>query len=261
MIFSSKAESWVFNKLSLGPKSTESLYAMQPPFTKRALYKAIASLLQKHVIIKGKATLALNLLWIEKTKEDLHKIEKSYHEKATVLSSLKEGASIKLNFTSFESLDDFWCHIILEFIATKPPLPYLFYEPDVSWWALYPKNARLFVKALIQYGYTPMIAFPNTITVNADIIKLIRGQGAQVAFVKPIGANNLYYNVFGDYIIETTFPKEEALKAQQHLEQKNYNISAAQHIIGNMKKFIIKITKSKTKAEQLKKQLRKDFIF
>lgn len=265
MIFSSKTENWIFEKLKQGPVLVPELIKTRNiKATPEAIYLGIRNLVKDKLVIKNGKQLSLDLMTVEKFSRELETILDNYktNKKLHTIVGLAEGESAVYRFNNYESFDRFWNQVSLEYIRSvqnKEGTPYIILDSTYYWWLLYPRESFLFLDLLKKHNFEPMLMFDERISFPPGLVSKIRSSGAQVAF----GSTGKYfkaYNVFGDYIIEITYPAETYQMLLVLFKDKRMTIDQARKLVETMSPLKVKLQRNKKKAALLLKNHSKGFV-
>lgn len=246
-----------------GPNLVTLINEVRPKTTKQAVYFALKSLLESETVAKVGSKYFLSRAWLFKISQ---LFESKNHLMSDAIFNLKDKESISYYFPSLLTCDTYWVHIFSLLIEWTPNYRPIFIWNPHEWFVVGRKNEETnifneyrdknkFVYYLIQ-GNSPLDKeFRDTWSSDNVSIAI----GSKLSF-----ANNYYFNVFDEYIIEVFINQKLAVEIEQfysaNTELTPDNIHTFETLITKKYPVRMRISRKKEKAELLRKKMAKPFF-
>lgn len=235
----------------------------------QGFYKILRKLLEQRIIVKENKLLSLDASWIYNLINFSNLLQKNYFgsQSNSINILLNEGESKNFNFDSVMEMDNFWTHALiivtqyysLEKHTDKNAYVYL----DHSWFQLIKTNQE---KSL-NYAYKQnnmQVFHLNRCGTFLDKLGLMQMDDPNYHWeVENLPEQNQYQMCIGDYIFETKMPLiffEELGKIYKNVTSLDQFLPKKLIGMASEKvKTILTITRSKTKAEELRLNVKGHF--
>ncbi len=234
--------------------------------TKQGVYKAIRELLKAEQVVKHGSKLAINLAWIKKLKDFAQNIEVSYIPKDNGLLQIpKDKNSLSLSFNSTAELDIYWGHLFILLTEKLKGEPIFFFNQHE--WFIYdrPHSEENLFEIIKKENKQLFMTIGKQTSFARDFKLKYQNDNIQIAidedFSVPITD---YLFIVGNYLITTRYDEEFSNKIDIFFKTKekfshSEELEFREIIKQNQKSKVI-ILENKTKAEEWKKRLSKNFV-
>lgn len=236
-------------------------------FTKQALYLTLRKLIQKEVVIKHGTLFSLSQPWLQKMSLFFTIAGKQYgnRSESNEILRLSDGDKVVYSFKSAPEADKFWghaFHVFGIFLAGKEPI-YMYNPHEWFFFARKESEEFLFLDAQKRNQKIWMIV-GGTSTLDKHTGKYFDGSILQYYMTEEVlfEARNYYLNIFGDYIIEARLDEKVAEKVDEFYKTHTKVTEETTKLLTALLtqgKTTITITRSKKKADKLKKVFKQYF--
>lgn len=246
----------------------EKIQKLRPNTSKQAVYACLRKLTQEKLILTSQQTVSFNLKHIDQMIRFYSDIKHNYTQ-ANYEGNfiyLNDGERIVYYFKNSLQTDIFWAHAISILVENlKEPSSIFNFNPH-NYFILYNQETEAdTIEQIIKKGHIFLIAADKHDFLDKHVKKLYQDKRIQYHILDKqfFPTNNHYFNIIGDYIIETFFDKKTS-EAIDHFYKNTHdltadNIKKLQKIISQRGRDKIIISRNKTKANKLKKRLNKYF--
>lgn len=267
-----KIEDLIISTLLTGEKKTVELLRLISRTqgfigtTKQGFYRALRKLIKEEVVIVYKKHISLNSNWVQEMRDLFIRSTDQYSNPDSPIGflSLSDGESASYTFNTIKNMDTFWGHtwnVLIKQIT--PDEPVFVYDPHYWFYIARKDLEKKYHKEISsQHRY-----FFMTVSAKTHLGTLIKNDFKppylQYNVKRVFNDESYYMTVLGDYIVETHLDKK-IVDIISHIFNTNTAITTEvvrilQDLIETPISCKLKITRSLTKAEKLKKKLIKDF--
>ena len=255
--------------LTEGPQSTHELYELLllvRPSTKQGFYAALRKLKKEDVIVVYKKQVSLNTTWIRSMQDRLSVMSRAYLGSAELSGILDLGdrESVSLSFTSTHHLDAFWGHaqnVIIE--ATPAREPIYAYDPHYWFYIARRKTESQLLSDIARAKRQFLITVGGTSPLDRLIKRDFNSDELQYNIDRLFPGENYYASVIGDYVTEVWLDQKLADSVNELYSSVT---RVDEEVIRRMDELLsmrarskIRITRSKSRAQKLKRRLRRNF--
>jgi hypothetical protein len=263
-------EDIIIDCLKQGEKESPSLlYEVQTirtHITKQGFYAALRKLRKEEVVTVRKKMVSLNTSWIRDLQLVVDNMNSAYlGENASFgLLSLNDKESASFVFSTTVALDVFWGHSQnIFFYNTSVETPIYCYDPHYWIYVARKETEQKLLEDIAKNNRQFLIVVGGDTPLDHLTKKDFTNEFIQYHVQKLYEKNNYYFTVIGDYITEV-FMNEQTTKKIEELYMKYNTISSElltelHKLLVDRRKHRIKISRNASKAEEMKKKLRKYF--
>lgn len=235
--------------------------------TYQAIRKAVHNLLKENVLIKQEKAYLINRTWILESRKFIEQLQKSYFELAKPKEKIKVGEQVtEYTFSNLIEKDKLWCKIQEDWLNTKEKN-----EPEIiawngmhNWWLL----------GQLEHE----TRFMNLIKGKVNVYQLINGHSYldkhSVKFYHKLGINctinneknidkSSYIVVFGDYIMQTFYPKTIVDKLERFYNKtktlEDVDLNEIMVILTEKAEIKVTLIKNKIIAEKMRNDILRHF--
>jgi hypothetical protein len=263
-------EEIIINCLKQGEKESPSLlYEVQTirtHITKQGFYAALRKLRTDEVVTVRKKMVSLNTSWIRDLQLLVDNMSQSYlGENASFdLLSLKDKESASFVFSTTVALDVFWGHSQnIFFYNTSAETPIYCYDPHYWIYLARKETEQKLLEDIAKNNRQFLIVVGGDTFLDHLTKKDFNDNFVQYHIEKLYEKNNYYFTVIGDYITEVYMNEQTTKKIEElYMEHTTVNpelLSEFNKLLVDRRKHRIKISRNASKAEEMKKKLRKYF--
>jgi len=267
-----KIDDRIINHLKNGPLLTldlvKAIQQDRPNTTKQAVYAALRSLKAQEIVLTNKGTSSLNITWVNQMVDYLNFTKNKYvaNDNQGSFLDLEDKEKIKYYFNTAHKGDVFWTHayyLLLEGLAENEPV--FLYNPHEWFLLARTENEKSIIKSTTDKNHAFLLTAGNDTFLDKQVQKYFDGDKSQynILHVPLFKENNYYLNIFGDFLIEVWLDQKIADKIEEFYQTTNQWDENAEikikDIINSSGRMKMVISRNRTKAEKLKKTLRKDF--
>ena len=233
--------------------------------TKQGLYSALRKLKGDDIVIVYRGTAALNVTWLKQLIEVLNRSLEASGGETSDIFALADKESVAYRFGTLRQLDNFWGHtqdIVVR--ATPSSEPVYTYDPHYWFYLARPEIEKAHITMANDLGKQFLMTVGGTAPLDIMIKKEFENDMRQYHTEQLFTSNTYYVVVIGDYVFESHFDEptthriemlyaryttltDEALKEFRELPQIKTRVR-------------LKISRNHTRANKLKKRLRKNFL-
>jgi hypothetical protein len=244
-----------------GPCTPKQLCAVLGAFrgsmTPRAVYKAITTLLQSGVLVKGGKGVQVDEEWRKRALQAL--------TPPTGVPLLQQGENIHLSFRSFAHVDAYWKTVVANIQHSVGTYPVFFYNPHDFWVYVSARSASeqaYYVRfaSTHQHGY---FVIGGETPLDRVFKRQYQSEYLQIALrnIQAMRATD-HITVLKEYVITVRIPHPVAQQIEQVYQEHEGEASvvpAIEHLYEQCKKIRVTIEHNVAKARRLRKVLVRDF--
>lgn len=236
--------------------------------TKQAVYACLRKLAKENLILVNKQIVSLNLKYVDKMIKFYSDIKHDYTQTNYEgnFIYLNNGERIVYYFKNSLQTDIFWTHAISILVESLIEKTIIYNFNPHNYFILYnQENESQVIDKIVNSGHMFLISADNADYLDKHVKQLYKNEKIQYHILdkKFFPSNNHYFNIIGDYIIETYFDKKTADAIDQFYREANSfdskKIAELKNIISKRGRDKIVISKNKARATILKKRLQKYF--
>lgn len=235
--------------------------------TLQHLYRKVNQLIDEEILIKRKATLTVNLMWLSYLEFFASEAKKSVAKNtALTVFPLREGQRVAFAADTMNAVQTLWHHLLVQLHRTAPqPTLYKYYSH--AWWvwnkrtldvAFYKKIYDSGVRCLWLYGNNTDLD-RSAVTMYPDILE------SRISLDVALPAEGYNLNVYGDYVFECIFPAHIArhldLVFHATLSKKKEELAIIDDIFAMQAEYSVTVWRNATLAEKFRKQIGQYFLF
>lgn len=262
-----KIENYIVDALRSGP--VESLQLVQQirsmhAVSKEAVYKSLRKLIAHEVVVKNKRTVSLNGVWVTEMTALFSAIQQTVVNPSR-FSKYQDRDSVTYTFSTLETLDAFWNHSIVELTGLVPTKsPVYIYCPHY-WFPLVRKESeRAIVRSVLRQGRIWRLVSGGITKLDTVAGGILRAWGGEYSpWRNNYFSNQLYFNIFEDFIITVTLDMRTATAIEEWFNAYTAitpsSISEFNTLLSLRGTYKLKITRGSKKAHALRKKLSKFF--
>ncbi len=268
-LFDNSIEASIINEVRNGHTTAVKilgvLQSQGKKVTKQALYQSLRKLKKEEVIVIFKKQISLSQIWIDRT---IAFLESANHLNGGKIRepflNLTENDSITYSFKTPYLTDQFWAHAFLLLVATTTPKhPVFIYNPHEWFMITRPLSEKALNAQIKTHGKTGLFLVGNISPIEIEVSKYFVDKHIQYHNSKTPLAENYYFNIFDDYILEVWLDKKIA-KDIDAWYQKNTTLTPENKeelvtIVHKKGRNKMRISRNKKRALKLKKIFAKDF--
>ncbi len=263
-------EDIIIDCLKQGEKESPSLlYEVQTirtHITKQGFYAALRKLRKEEVVTVRKKMVSLNTSWIRDLQLVVDNMNSAYlGENASFgLLSLNDKESASFVFSTTVALDVFWGHSQnIFFYNTSVETPIYCYDPHYWIYVARKETEQKLLEDIAKNNRQFLIVVGGDTPLDRLTKKDFTNEFIQYHVQKLYEKNNYYFTVIGDYITEVFMNEQTTKKIEElYMEHTTVNpelLKEFNKLLVDKRKHRIKISRNASKAEEMKKKLRKYF--
>ncbi|HRH32937.1 MAG TPA: hypothetical protein PK720_02255 [bacterium] len=263
-------EEIIIDCLKQGEKESPSLlYEVQTirtHITKQGFYAALRKLRKEEVVTVRKKMVSLNTSWIRDLQLVVDNMNSAYlGENASFgLLSLNDKESASFVFSTTVALDVFWGHSQnIFFYNTSVETPIYCYDPHYWIYVARKETEQKLLEDIAKNNRQFLIVVGGDTPLDHLTKKDFNDNFVQYHIEKLYEKNNYYFTVIGDYITEVYMNEQTTKKIEElYMEHTTVNpelLKEFNKLLVDKRKHRIKISRNASKAEEMKKKLRKYF--
>ncbi|MBI1970257.1 hypothetical protein HYS47_00770 [Candidatus Woesearchaeota archaeon] len=188
--------------------------------TFQGVRKAVQQLITQDVIVKQEKNYELNKEWIKKVREFAEQLYETYFTDRSGVKEIQSiGDDVKVyTFDNLIDLDKFWNRTVVQWFAddTKNTKEKSYVQLSGHTWYVFGQleEETSILEKIKKRGITFYTLVNGTTFLDGWCKKYYKDQGFYYTTNrdKKKGANNRYFAVYGDFIIQTTYPEGIARK-------------------------------------------------
>jgi hypothetical protein len=249
----------------------EEIKKRRPKTTKQGVYLILKRLKKEEIIVIHNKQVSLSTVWLTDMEEFFSKANysaKSVTTPGNAYLGLRDGEKLQYFFKNPILTDAFWSHVFLTlFEATSPRLPVLIYNPH-EWFILVRReNESELFKRIHARGQELAILAGGKTTLDKIAQEYLKETNCMYSMLDAplFPKNNYYINVIGDFVIEVWLDKHIMNQVESfyksHEVCRDEEIKTLQAILMQKGKNKFSITKSKRKADDIRRKFKKYFPF
>lgn len=251
------------------PLSIQELHALidpQIPTSLPNLYKVVAELLDKQILLKSQKKLSLHTIWIKNIWSIYEKIEPRLKELPPSLTL--ELWETKLFYSdTLQNLDSVWRNVLHYFSENTADVQTLYIynsHPYHVLWSFETESAGF--KTLSRYGEQAVhFLFGNETFLDKYGAELLEQSGCVCTFSgkTPFATQGHFINIYGDYILEVVLPLaisnyfEVYFQTVQDIQ--SFPKAMFEQLFDMKMKYNLKVSYLPEEAERLRKQIKIHF--
>lgn len=269
-----RIEEYILRYLQVEPVLMLDLVKMvkndRPNTTKQAVYAAIRVLKKSEQIITYKGTASLNLTWLNSMISYFSLAKYNYTKIKTNEGNfidLEDKEKIKYYFNNPIKADIFWTHVLYMLIErSEEKEPLFLYNPHEWFLLVRAENEKKLFDTIIKKGHQVLLTAGSSLFLDRYLKKFFDNDLSQyhVKNEPLFKENNYYLNIIGDFLIEVWLDKKMSGKIEVFYKKtESWNDEILQElkkIIDTESRMKIVISRNHSKAEKIKKSLKKHFV-
>ena len=273
LINNSSIEDLVCAELQRGPiESTlliEQIKKLRPNTTKQGVYAVLRQLRNAEVIVIHNKKVSFNVRWLKQVDQFFAVAAQNYTEGDLARDNflnLKDGEKISYSFNSPTETDAFWGHALIVLAESNIPVsePVYLYNPH-EWFLIARQESERECIAIITKQRRFLLTAGSRTPLDKAVHKEFDDNMSQYEMLERslFKKNNYYVNIVGDFLIEARIDLLIASQIDTLYRQTEKLddgvVIKLKKIVGGKGRSKLSISRNSTKAEKIKKLLRKSF--